>query len=367
MNRNGYCEQGSHLFEMILFSENYWTGDYADHFSLRYIQLVAVAEQWTLLVLRNYSTGSYNAVKRVTTHLRRENESKTVVIHVGVLFNVRSGNQSFIPVESRLRQAAKTALVNACGEGTNSGSPCTLHTHANGVNLRIATNSISRCNFSLTDPCLTPEDNDCDLNSTVCVYQATEAGESTNYAYECRCKKEFKVLSRDEHREKCRDVDECESFGPTCEPKEVGKCSNFNGGHTCSCPLSYAPDAGGHICVARNLCATRNCGPHGFCKTTNGMDAHCICNPGFMNEDDKVHGECVDENECERHGYCSGGNSRCVDTEGSVQSCRCRRGFHTNEEGTSYLSAGHPGGQQIDSIITLTALSIPASFTSGAN
>ena len=118
----------------------------------------------------------------------------------------------------------------------------------------------------------------------------------------------------------CSDIDEC-SASNLNNCNQNAKCTNTNGGFTCTCESGYRGD--GVTCAEINECneGSHNCHHAAECSNTAGSFT-CACNDGFRGNGVS----CNDINECAAGTDNCDANAKCSNTIGSF-TCACNNGY----------------------------------------
>ncbi|KAI1292053.1 Latent-transforming growth factor beta-binding protein 4 [Halotydeus destructor] len=141
--------------------------------------------------------------------------------------------------------------------------------------------------------------------------------------FECECKDGYEKIDQST-KSKCRDINEC-LFG-TYPCGNNTKCINTDGSHSCVCNEGFIGDASAGC---RLPCDEIVCGEHAYCEVHEGLQAACMCDPGFTFDPNNVAAGCVDINECdESHGPSGlcGQGALCTNVPGRHH-CYCPAGF----------------------------------------
>ncbi|GFO21380.1 fibrillin-1 [Plakobranchus ocellatus] len=146
--------------------------------------------------------------------------------------------------------------------------------------------------------------------------------DNTVGGFECSCESGYEPGPR----EKCVDIDECDSAQNQC----AFRCANLPGTFTCVCPMGYKVAADQIHCEDVDECSTPANRCRYACKNTVGSFL-CVCPEGFtqIGKD-----ECRDINECRQPGRCE--NGRCYNTQGGYR-CDCNPGFQRSADGKSCI------------------------------
>lgn len=149
---------------------------------------------------------------------------------------------------------------------------------------------------------------------------------NTEGSFRCECKSGYEKHNPNIPTSKCRDIDECELNNKSCGPNS--KCFNTDGGFKCACDDGFIPIDGDQTKGCKSPCEGVNCGQHATCRP-HGVEAACVCMPGFTYDPNNIKLGCVDINECDTNygaaGLC-GQRATCTNLPGSYR-CKCPNGF----------------------------------------
>ena len=183
--------------------------------------------------------------------------------------------------------------------------------------------------MSQTDPCLSNEFNDCDLDMTTCTTTSTN-----DDGYICSCRPGYKTLTS----ASCEDIDECaEDNLNDCDvtgPNPSTTCVNYPGGYICVCRDGFenlisetilATGVTKEFCTDIDECAQNNlneCDDNAAC-TNNAGGYFCTCNNGYQGNGFT----CSDINECSGNNLndCDS-DAICTNTAGGYF-CTCNDGY----------------------------------------
>lgn len=177
--------------------------------------------------------------------------------------------------------------------------------------------------------CLSPEWNNCNLNSTVCV--------DTIGSFACNCAPGFMNLTLSDPLYECSDIDECsdpEESGALCHPNAT--CVNLPGTWTCVCNHGFIGDGLYHCrirvpCVNETVCTAN----HSICIILDPLD-ECACLPGWHRNETTL--DCDDNDECVLDPPHCALHAHCINLPGEF-ACVCDDGYSSVYENSTLSSS----------------------------
>ncbi|XP_067936857.1 latent-transforming growth factor beta-binding protein 2-like [Watersipora subatra] len=239
--------------------------------------------------------------------------------NTGYTLTEEDGTYSCVDIDECLEEADACPVAHTICENTIGSHVCVCEPFYFGDG-DIACQDIDECANTTTNNCSTL------INGT-----ETCINEEPLYRCDRECNTGY-TLTQEEGTYSCVDKNECLEEVDAC-PVEHTICENTIGSYICTCEPLYFGD-GDIACQDIDECAnttTNNCS-----TLVNGNET-CIneeplyrcdreCNTGYtLTEEDGTY-SCVDTNECELPGYCSGDHEFCENTEGSFN-CMCDESY----------------------------------------